>query len=151
MSPINIGQKIPDLKIITNQGSKQLIDFIGKNIILFFYPKDNTPGCTIEAKSFRDLYPEFQKANTVIFGISRDSLKSHQKFIEKYELPFELISDENETICQLFNVIKTKKMFAKTFLGIERSTFLIDKKGILRKEWRKVKVKDHAKEVLAAL
>ena len=120
----------------------------GRQVVLYFYPKDDTPGCTIEAQDFRDHMSAFAKANTVILGVSRDSIKSHDKFKCKYELPFELLSDADETLCQYFAVLKEKNMYGKKVIGIERSTFLIDKEGILRAEWRGVKVPDHVLAVL---
>jgi peroxiredoxin Q/BCP len=120
----------------------------GKNIVIYFYPKDNTPGCTTEGRDFRDSISAFSDANTVIFGVSRDSLKVHENFKKKHEFPFELISDPDETLCKLFDVIKLKKLYGKEYMGIERSTFLIDSLGTLKKEWRKVKVKGHVEEVL---
>ena len=122
--------------------------FFSKNFVIDFYPKDNTPGCTQEGEDFRDLYKEFKKLKTEIYGVSRDSLKSHEGFKEKYKYPFELISDPEEKLCNLFNVIKEKNMYGKKYMGIERSTFLINKEGKLSAEWRKVKVKGHAAEVL---
>lgn len=127
------------------------IDLIGKNVVLYFYPKDNTPGCTQEGEDFRDLYKEFKKLKTEIYGISRDSLKSHEGFKTKYKYPFELISDPDEKLCNLFDVIKEKNMYGKKYMGIERSTFLINKDGKLSAEWRKVKVNGHAIEVLEAV
>ena len=123
-------------------------DLIGKNFVIYFYPKDNTPGCSQEGEDFRDLYKEFKKLNTEIYGVSRDSLKSHERFKEKYKYPFELISDTEEKLCNLFDVIKEKNMYGKKYMGIERSTFLINKEGKLLAEWRKVKVNGHAAEVL---
>lgn len=120
----------------------------GKTVVLYFYPKDSTPGCTTEAQQFRDLYPEFLASGAVVLGVSRDSLKSHENFKLKQELPFELLCDKEETLCQQFEVIKMKKMYGKEVRGIERSTFVIDEKGVLRKEWRGVKVPGHAQEVL---
>lgn len=120
----------------------------GKTVVLYFYPKDSTPGCTTEAQQFRDLYPEFLAAGALVLGVSRDSLKSHENFKLKQELPFELLCDKEETLCQQFEVIKMKKMYGKEVRGIERSTFVIDQKGVLRKEWRGVKVPGHAQEVL---
>ncbi len=122
----------------------------GRNTVIYFYPKDNTPGCTTEGQNFRDLASEFKAANTVIFGASRDSLRTHENFKKKHEFSFELISDPDETLCNLFDVIKLKKLYGKEYMGIERSTFLIDSNGTLKKEWRKVKVKGHAEEVLEA-
>ncbi|CAB1368646.1 peroxiredoxin [Denitratisoma oestradiolicum] len=123
----------------------------GRKVVLYFYPKDNTPGCTTEAQQFRDLHARFLDAGAVIYGISRDSLKSHENFKAKLGLPFELISDSDETLCKLFNVIKMKNMYGKQVMGVERSTFLIDAKGVLRREWRKVKADGHADEVLEAV
>jgi peroxiredoxin Q/BCP len=120
----------------------------GKHLVIYFYPKDNTPGCTTEAMQFRDLYPEFAKAGCEIVGISRDSIKSHENFKAKFTLPFELLSDADETACNLFGVIKQKMMYGKQVRGIERSTFVIDKNGALRHEWRKLKADGHAQEVL---
>lgn len=136
--------------LATSEKSIQLSDLAGQHVVLYFYPKDNTPGCTTESQDFRDLQQEFSAANTVIFGISRDSLRSHENFKAKQELPFELISDPDELLCKQFDVIKEKNMFGKKHLGIERSTFLLDQTGVLRNEWRKVKVPGHAAEVLAA-
>lgn len=123
----------------------------GRNVVLYFYPKDNTPGCTQEGQDFRDLYAEFQKLDTEILGISRDSARSHENFSNKYQFPFPLLSDSDETVCHQFGVIKEKKMYGKTRMGVERSTFLIDKEGVLRRAWRGVKVKGHAQAVLDAV
>ncbi|PSL15255.1 peroxiredoxin Q/BCP [Marinobacterium halophilum] len=123
----------------------------GRNVVIYFYPKDSTPGCTTEGQDFRDLYAEFQALDTEIFGVSRDGLRSHENFKSKQSFPFELISDKDEAICQLFDVIKLKKMYGREHMGVERSTFLIDKAGVLRQEWRKVKVKGHVAEVLEAV
>jgi peroxiredoxin Q/BCP len=120
----------------------------GRNLVLFFYPKDNTPGCTTEAQQFRDLYEQFLQADCAVFGISRDSLKSHENFKAKFTLPFELLSDAEETACNLFEVIKQKNMYGKLVRGIERSTFVFDRTGTLRQEWRKLKADGHAQEVL---
>ena len=120
-------------------------------MVLYFYPKDATPGCTIEAGNFRDLIEEFTKANTLVIGVSRDSLKSHESFKSKYDLPFELISDTQETLCQIFDVIKMKNMYGKVVQGIERSTFVFDSKGVLRHEWRGLKVAGHVEEVLSSV
>jgi peroxiredoxin Q/BCP len=135
----------------TGDQSVRLKDLRGQNVVLYFYPKDSTPGCTQEGQDFRDLHAKFRRQKTVIFGVSRDSLKSHEKFKEKQQFPFELISDPDETLCRQFDVIKEKKLYGRTFMGVERSTFLIDKDGKLRAEWRKVKVKGHAEEVLEAV
>ena len=134
----------------TGDQTIRLKDLRGKNVVIYFYPKDSTPGCTTEGQDFRDRHAKFKRANTVIFGVSRDSLKSHENFKAKQSFPFELISDPDEKLCKQFDVIKEKKLYGKTFMGIERSTFLIDKDGKLRGEWRKVKVKGHADEVLEA-
>jgi peroxiredoxin Q/BCP len=147
-----IDQPILDLAIsATNNIDCKLTDFKGKNLVLFFYPKDNTPVCTSEAKAFRDSYHKFLQLNTEVFGISRDNLKSHENFKLKLQLPFELISDSSQILCDYFNVIKTKNFFGKKILGIERSTFVIDHNGILRREWRKIKVTGHVDEVLGEL
>ncbi len=122
----------------------------GSNVVLYFYPKDETPGCTTEGQEFRDLHAKFRRLNTQIFGVSRDSLASHEKFRDKHQFPFDLISDPDETLCRQFDVIQEKSLYGRKFMGIERSTFLIDASGKLRAEWRKVKVKGHAGEVLAA-
>ena len=133
---------------MTSEKTFSLSDYAGKNIVLYFYPKDNTPGCTSESIAFRDTYQQFQDANTEIFGLSRDNLRSHENFKSKLGLPFELIADTDEKICQLFNVIKMKNMYGKQVRGIERSTFLIDGTGQIVKEWRAVKVNGHVNDVL---
>jgi len=133
---------------MTGDKSFRLSAYKGKKVVLFFYPKDNTPGCTTESIAFRDLFPQFQQADTEIFGISRDSIRSHEGFKAKLEMPFELISDPDEAICTLFGVMKMKNMYGKKVRGIERSTFLIDASGQLVKEWRGVKVAGHVDEVL---
>jgi peroxiredoxin Q/BCP len=120
----------------------------GKNLVVFFYPKDNTPGCTTEVQQFRDLHDQFLKANCIVVGISRDSLKSHENFKAKFTLPFELLSDSDETVCNQFGVIKLKNMYGKQVRGIERSTFVFDSEGLLRREWRGLKADGHAQEVL---
>ena len=122
----------------------------GKQVVIYFYPKDSTPGCTTEGQGFRDQCAAFKTANTEVFGVSRDSVKSHENFKGKQEFPFELISDKDEAVCQLFDVIKLKKLYGKEYLGVDRSTFLIDKDGVLRQEWRGVKVPGHVDAVLAA-
>lgn len=132
----------------TNGLSFKLSDYIGKKLIIYFYPKDSTPGCTTQGMQFRDSYSEFQAANTEIFGVSRDSIKSHENFKAKFTFPFELLSDSEELACKLFDVIKMKNMYGKQVRGIERSTFIIDENGVLTHEWRKVKVKEHVEEVL---
>lgn len=148
---VEVGKPIPDITLPASGGKTlSLSDFKGKNLVLYFYPKDSTPGCTTEGQNFRDLKKDFDKANTVILGASKDSVKRHDNFIAKQEFNFDLLSDEEEELCQAFDVIKLKKLYGKEYMGIERSTFLIDAKGILRQEWRKVKVKGHADEVLEA-
>jgi len=119
-----------------------------KNLVIYFYPKDNTPGCTTEAQQFRDLYADFQRAECEIVGVSRDSLKSHEGFKTRFSLPFELLADTDETVCNLFGVLKQKMMYGKQVIGIERSTFVIDQAGSLRREWRGLKADGHAREVL---
>ncbi|MBC7794097.1 MAG: peroxiredoxin [Clostridia bacterium] len=126
----------------------RLEDARGRNVVLYFYPKDNTPGCTTEGQQFRDLHSDFRKAGADVYGISRDSLKSHENFREKMSFPFHLLSDAEETACKAFDVIKMKNMYGKKVRGIERSTFVIDKNGVVRREWRGVKVPGHAQEVL---
>lgn len=152
MSKVKIGKAVPDFKLpATGDQTIRLSDFKGQNVVLYFYPKDSTPGCTLEGQHFRDNMRKFRNRNTVIFGVSRDSLKSHEKFKEKQCFPFDLLSDEDEKLCKLFDVIKEKNMYGKKVMGIERSTFLIDAGGVLREEWRKVKVDGHVDEVLAAV
>ena len=152
MSKVKIGKKIPGFTSTLDDGSEiKSTDLIGKNIVIYFYPKDSTPGCTKEGEDFRDLYKKFTKSNAVIFGVSRDSVASHEKFKTKYSFPFHLISDEDESLCKLFDVIKEKNMYGRKYMGIERSTFLINDQGVLVEEWRKVKVKDHAQAVLDVL
>ena len=151
MSSVTIDKKVPSF---TAQGTTELTvsseELAGKNVVIYFYPKDSTPGCTTEGQNFRDSISEFEAANTVIFGVSRDSLRAHENFKAKQSFPFELISDPEEELCKLFDVIKLKKNYGREYMGIERSTFLIDAEGILRKEWRGVKVKGHVEEVLEA-
>jgi peroxiredoxin Q/BCP len=147
-----VGKKVPRFSAAsTGNRDVKLSDLKGSNVVLYFYPKDNTPGCTIEGQGFRDRHDDFKKAKTVILGVSRDSLKSHEKFKDAQYFPFELLSDEDEKLCRLFDVIKEKNMYGKKVMGIERSTFLIDKDGVLRREWRKVKVEGHVEEVLEAV
>ena len=149
---MKIGSKVKNFSAeMTGNKKFNLKEFTGKNIVLYFYPRDNTPGCTSESIDFRDKFKSFQKKNTLIFGISKDSLSSHEKFKEKFNFPFELISDPEEKVCKAFDVIKEKSMYGKKYLGIERSTFLVDSKGKLKKEWRKVKVKGHVEEVLNSI
>jgi peroxiredoxin Q/BCP len=140
---------VPDFEAASTGGlTFRLKDARGKPLVLYFYPKDNTPGCTDEGMQFRDLYPEFEKLNCAIYGVSRDSLKSHEGFRSKMSFPFDLLSDPDERVCEMFGVMKMKNMYGKQVRGIERSTFVIDKNGYLRKEWRGVKVPEHAQAVL---
>ena len=152
MSKISIGKKVPQFSIpATGDQTIKLSELRGKNIVLYFYPKDSTPGCTLEGQDFRDNIRKFSSRNTRILGVSRDKISSHEKFKEKQKFPFDLLSDEDEKLCKLFDVIKEKNMYGKKHMGIERSTFLIDQTGKLRNEWRKVKVKGHVEEVLEAV
>ncbi|MEO7200368.1 MAG: peroxiredoxin [Dokdonella sp.] len=151
MSPaatVSIDHRVPALSGVSDEGRVSLTDLHGKAVVVYFYPKDNTPGCTTEAQDFRDLYAEFVAKDCTILGVSRDSAASHAKFRAKHELPFALIADTDETWCRTFDVIHEKMLYGKAHLGIVRSTFLIDRDGVLRAEWRKVKVKGHAAEVL---
>ncbi|MFO7593102.1 MAG: peroxiredoxin [Pseudomonadota bacterium] len=152
MSNVTVGNKVPDFTLpATGDREISLKQLKGKNLVLYFYPKDSTPGCTTEGQDFRDNYQAFQQLDTEILGVSRDGIKSHENFKAKQGFPFELLSDKEETLCELFDVIKEKNMYGKKVMGIERSTFLIDAKGVLRQEWRKVKVKGHVDEVLEAV
>lgn len=149
--PVVVDKKVPAFSSIATGGKKwKLSDAEGKKLVMYFYPKDNTTGCTKEGEAFRDLYAAFKKAGTIVVGVSPDSLESHEKFKAKMKFPFELISDEDRTLCELFEVWKEKSMYGRKYMGVERSTFLIDERGVLRREWRKVKVPGHAEEVLAA-
>ena len=149
MTSPKINSKAPIFKgLCTGDKIVNLAELKGTNVVLYFYPKDSTPGCTTEGQDFRDLNKEFKKTNTIIFGLSRESIKSHENFKEKQSFNFDLISDPDEKICNQYDVIKEKSMYGKKYMGIERSTFLINSKGKLVKEWRKVKVKGHAEEVL---
>ena len=149
MATPKVGNKAPVFKgICTGKENVDLSKLKGKKVILYFYPKDSTPGCTTEGQNFRDLYKQFKKEGTLIYGLSRESLNSHENFKTKQSFPFELISDPDEKICNQYKVIKEKSMYGRKYMGIERSTFLIDEKGKLVQEWRKVKVTGHAQEVL---
>jgi peroxiredoxin Q/BCP len=149
---MNTGDKVTDFQApATGDKTIRLSDLRGSPVILYFYPKDNTPGCTQEGQDFRDRYPEFERAGATILGVSRDSVKSHENFRSKQEFPFDLIADEDETLCRQFDVIKEKNMYGKKVKGVERSTFLIDSEGRLAREWRKVKVPGHVDEVLDAV
>jgi peroxiredoxin Q/BCP len=145
---IALNKVVPEFTLAAT-GGKQVSIPCKHNIVLYFYPKDSTPGCTIQGQNFRDQQEQFSKCNTVIYGISRDSLKSHEKFKEKQEFNFDLLVDDNEQACQIFDVMKQKNMYGKQVRGIERSTFIIDSQGILRHQWRKVKVESHVEEVLS--
>ena len=152
MSKIALGKKVPDFALPATGGKQvKLSSLQGQDVVLYFYPKDDTPGCTLEGKDFRDMNADFRRKGAVVLGVSRDSLKSHAKFCDKYSFNFDLISDEDEKLCKLFGVIKMKNMYGKQVRGIERSTFLIGKDGVLRREWRKVSVDGHVAEVLKAL
>jgi thioredoxin-dependent peroxiredoxin len=152
MSSVVQGKKVPAFKLSATSGKTLgLADFKDRKLVLFFYPKDDTPGCTTEGQGFRDHYAAFQAAGADIVGVSRDSVASHEKFKAKYEFPFELLSDPDETLCTMFNVMREKNMYGRKVMGVERSTFLIDAKGVLRAEWRKVKVPGHVEEVLEAV
>ena len=144
-----LDQPAPDFELPATGGTTfRLSNAKGENLVLYFYPKDNTPGCTREGEQFRDLYPEFRKLRCAVYGISRDSVKSHESFKAKMSFPFDLLSDADETACRLFHVIKMKNMYGKKVRGVERSTFVMDARGVLRREWRGVKVPGHAREVL---
>lgn len=149
---LNIGDQAPDFTAATDgEGSVTLSDLKGKNVIIYFYPKDDTPGCTKEACGFRDNLPHFEGVDAMIFGVSKDTVAKHDKFKTKYDLPFTLISDEDGAVCNAFGTWVEKSTFGKKYMGIERSTFLIDKAGKIRHIWRKVKVKNHVEEVLATV
>ena len=140
--------KVKDFEAASTDGTFRLSEHAGHPVVLYFYPKDNTPGCTTEGMQFRDLYPRFEKLGAVVAGVSRDSLKSHENFKAKMGFPFPLLSDSDEALCTQFGVIKMKNMYGKKVRGIERSTFVVDKAGNLAREWRGVKVPGHAEEVL---
>jgi peroxiredoxin Q/BCP len=151
MATAKIGSKIKDFSLPSSGGGTwSLKAAAGRKLVIYFYPKDMTSGCTRESQDFRDLHSAFRKTGVDIVGVSRDSVKSHDKFTEKEKLPFPLLSDEDERLCKLFDVIHEKSLYGRKYLGIERSTFLLDGTGILRREWRKVKVPGHAEEVLEA-
>lgn len=141
-------ETLPNMTVETTQEALNLADLAGKRVVIYFYPKDNTPGCTIESKAFRDHHPAFEGANTVVLGVSKDTLEKHHRFCDKYDFPFPLISDTEGKLCDYFGVLREKSLFGKKFVGIERSTFLFNEKGQLAKAWRKVSVKGHVKEVL---
>jgi peroxiredoxin Q/BCP len=151
MADVAIGKKVAAFSAdATGEGTVASKDLADSPYVLYFYPKDDTPGCTLEGQDFRDQIAKFKKLKIRVLGVSRDSLASHEKFRKKYDLPFDLISDDNEKLCRQFDVIKEKNMYGKKVLGIERSTFLVDAKGVLRNEWRKVKVAGHVDAVLTA-
>lgn len=150
MASPRMNRVVADFRADSTGGEVRLKDLRGKHVVLYFYPKDATPGCTQEGQDFRDLHAKFKRQNTIIFGVSRDSLSSHEKFRAKQKFPFDLISDPDEALCRKFDVIQEKSLYGRKFMGVERSTFLIDADGKLRHEWRKVKVKGHAEEVLEA-
>ena len=148
---VAIDQPVADFEAPATSGQTvRLADLKGKQVVIYFYPKDSTPGCTTQGQGFRDQLDAFKAANTEVFGVSRDSLKSHENFKAKQAFTFELISDKEEALCQLFDVIKLKKLYGKEYMGVDRSTFLLDKEGVLRQEWRGVKVPGHVEAVLAA-
>ena len=149
---LDIGDKVPAFSLPTNGGGKlSLKDLKGKKAVIYFYPKDMTPGCTTEANDFKDRIKDFQKAGALVVGVSKDSVTRHDKFVDKYDLPFVLVSDEEGTMCDDFGVWQEKKLYGKTFMGIVRATFVIDEKGKVAAVWSKVKVKGHVDEVLAAV
>ena len=149
---VEVGKKVPAFKLpATGEQTISLAGLKGQNIVLYFYPKDNTPGCTTEGQDFRDSIAKFKRQNCIILGVSRDTVRTHENFKTKQKFPFDLLSDTEEELCGLFDVIKLKNMYGKKLLGIERSTFLINDKGVLKQEWRKVKVAGHVDEVLAAV
>jgi peroxiredoxin Q/BCP len=152
MASPEIGARVKAFKAASTAGGEfSLADARGKTLVLYFYPKDMTSGCSVEARDFRDLHARLRRKGVVVLGVSRDSLKSHDKFREKESLPFHLLSDPDEKLCRQFDVIREKSLYGRKFLGIERSTFLIDGQGVLRHEWRKVKVTGHAQEVFDAV
>lgn len=149
---VAIGNKAPAFSLPATGGqSWKLADAAGKKLVIYFYPRDNTTGCTKEGEAFRDLYPAFRKAGAIIVGVSPDSVASHEKFKTKMSFPFELLADEDHSVCDLFEVFREKSMYGRKFMGVERSTFLIDASGVLRQEWRKVRVPGHAEDVLGAV
>ena len=149
---VKVGKRIENFTLpATGDQDLSLEDFRGSSLIIYFYPKDNTPGCTTEGKDFRDLYSQFKAAGVDIVGVSRDSVRTHGNFRNKHDFPFHLISDSEESLCKQFDVIKEKKLYGRTYMGIERSTFLIDAEGVLQQEWRKVRVPGHAEAVLEAV
>ena len=149
---MKLGDKLPKQALPATGGADiDLASFKGKPVVVYFYPKDNTPGCTQEGIDFRDLHKQFEKAGALVFGVSRDSVRSHENFAAKYKFPFALLSDGDEAACKAFDTIKEKSLYGRKYMGVDRSTFLFDASGVLRREWRGVKVKDHAREVLDAV
>jgi peroxiredoxin Q/BCP len=151
MSKTDIGKKAPQFTLEGTNGTWSLEDGKGSAVVIYFYPRDNTSGCTQEGLDFSALHAEFRKARALVFGVSPDSVACHEKFKKKMAFPFDLLSDPEQKVCKLYDVFKEKSMYGRKYMGVERSTFLIDGKGVLRHEWRKVKVKDHAGAVLAAV
>jgi peroxiredoxin Q/BCP len=149
---VKVGKRVENFTLpATGDQTLSLSDFSDRKLIIYFYPKDNTPGCTREGQDFRDLYPQFIKAGADILGVSRDSVRTHDNYRNKHEFPFHLLSDKDELLCKQFDVIREKKLYGRTYMGIDRSTFLIDETGVLIQEWRKVRVPGHAQAVLEAL
>jgi peroxiredoxin Q/BCP len=149
---VSVGKRVENFILpATGDQNLSLSDFKGRSLIIYFYPKDNTSGCTLEGQNFRDLYPQFTAAGAEILGVSRDSVRTHGNFRNKHEFPFHLLADSEELLCKQFDVIKEKKLYGRTYMGIERSTFLIDPKGVLQQEWRKVRVPGHVQTVLDAV
>jgi peroxiredoxin Q/BCP len=149
---VSVGKRVENFTLpATGNQDLSLSDFSGRSLIIYFYPKDNTPGCTREGQDFRDMYTQFTKAGADILGVSRDSVKMHENFRNKHQFPFHLLSDKDELLCKQFDVIHEKKLYGRTYMGIERSTFLINPQGILIQEWRKLRVPGHAQAVLDAL
>jgi peroxiredoxin Q/BCP len=152
MAQAVLGKKVPAFTLNATGDQKiRSADLKGGPVVLYFYPKDDTPGCTLEGQDFRANHAKFTKLGATVLGVSRDTVASHEKFKAKFKFPFELLSDSDEKLCKIFDVVKEKNMYGKKVFGIERSTFLIDKDGVLRQEWRKVKVEGHVAEVLAAV
>jgi peroxiredoxin Q/BCP len=151
MSKVEVGKKAPSFTLDGTAGKFALAEAAGSVVVMYFYPRDNTPGCTQEGEAFTAHFAQFKKAKTMILGISADTIESHEKFKKKMSFPFDLLSDPDQKVCKLYDVIQEKNMYGKKYMGIERSTFLVDAKGVLRQEWRKVKVNGHAEAVLAAV
>ena len=149
---VSVGKRVKNFTLpATGDQDLSLSDFKGRSLVIYFYPKDNTPGCTQEGQDFRDLYPQFERAGADILGVSRDSVRIHENFRKKHQFPFHLLTDGDEILCKQFDVIHEKKLYGRTYMGIERSTFLIDSEGVLKQEWRKLRVPGHAGAVLEAL